>query len=186
MTDVTAAALWMATFGCAAFGGAMRSRASVCGLALLGPSKSSARSRSSRMSPNRDQRSGSRDHESYAVFLAAFPFGLVVLWLNNGLYGSPFEQGTDSSDSCSDFPRAPVNASRYLGWLVETHTPFPLLALAAPFVVAREHRADPALAIGLILATCLDLLLLYAVRSVVVRAVSAAGHRVDAVCSQVP
>ena len=47
-----------------------------------------------------------------------------------------------------------MNASRYFGWLVETHTPFPLLAFAAPFVVPREKRGDVALAIGLIFATC--------------------------------
>jgi hypothetical protein len=48
----------------------------------------------------------------------------------------------------------PINAGRYFGWLVETHTPLPLLAFAAPFVVARDKRGDVVLAIGLILATC--------------------------------
>jgi hypothetical protein len=49
----------------------------------------------------------------------------------------------------------PLNASRYFGWLIDTQTPFPLLAFAAPFIVPREKRADVALAIALILATSL-------------------------------
>ena len=79
---------------------------------------------------------------------------MLVLWLNNALYGSPFRTGYGQLGHLFGLSAVPVNASRYFGWLVETHTPFPLLAFAAPFVVAREKRADAALAIGLILATC--------------------------------
>ena len=48
-----------------------------------------------------------------------------------------------------------MNARRYFSWLIETHTPFPLLAFAAPIVLPRERHADAWLAIGLILSTCI-------------------------------
>jgi hypothetical protein len=153
MTDVTAAALWMGTFA-----SLLRRRYApagiCCGLALL-------------VRPNllpltlvagffalgiRDWGLGIR---SVTRFVAAvFPFGLLVLWLNNGLYGSPFRTGYGQLGHLFSLSVVPLNASRYIGWLVETHTPFPLLALTAPFVLAREKRADALLAIGLILATC--------------------------------
>ncbi len=91
---------------------------------------------------------------SRGLLVAAIPFGLLVLWLNNGLYGSPFRTGYGQLGHLFSLSALSVNASRYFSWLVETHTPFPLLAFAAPFVVAREKRGDVALAIGLILATC--------------------------------
>ncbi len=86
--------------------------------------------------------------------LPRLPFGLLVLWLNNGLYGSPFRTGYGQLGHLFSLSALSVNASRYFSWLVETHTPFPLLAFAAPFVVAREKRGDVALSIGLILVTC--------------------------------
>ena len=154
MTDVTAAALWMATFV-----SLLRRRyllaGACCGLALL-------------VRPNllplaivagfatlpgiREWELGIRNVTRFAV--AALPFGLLVLWLNDGLYGSPFRTGYGQLDHLFAMAVVPLNASRYVGWLVEIHTPFPLLAFAAPFVVAHDKRTDTALAIGLILATC--------------------------------
>ena len=89
-----------------------------------------------------------------AFGLAAAPFGLLVLWLNAALYGSPLRTGYGQIGHLFSIAAAPVNAANYLRWLVDTHTPFPLLAFAAPFVVAREKRGDVALAMGLILTTC--------------------------------
>src|SRR5687768_5555768 len=153
MTDVTAAALWMATFV-----SLLRRRYALaglcCGLALL-------------VRPNllplavvagfaslgiRDSGFGMRTVTRFA--LAALPFGLLVLWLINGLYGSPFRTGYGQLGRLFSLSVVPVNTSRYLGWLIDTHTLFPLLAFAAPFVVPREKRVDTLLAIGLILATC--------------------------------
>ena len=91
---------------------------------------------------------------SRGFVVAAIPFGLLVLWLNNGLYGSPFRTGYGQLGHLFSLSAVSVNASRYFSWLVETHTPFPLLAFAALFGVSRERRGDVALAIGLILATC--------------------------------
>jgi len=153
MNDVTTAALWMAGFVAL-----LRRRYALaglcCGLALL-------------VRPNllplalvagfaslgiRDSGFGIRNLTRFAI--AAVPFGLLVLWLNNGLYGSPFRTGYGQLGYLFGLSVIPLNASRYFGWLVETQTPFPLLAFAAPFVVAREKRRDAVLAIGLILATC--------------------------------
>ena len=153
MTDVTAAALWMGTFA-----SLLRRRYALaglcCGVALL-------------VRPNllplagvagfaalgtREWGLGIRSVTRFVV--AAVPFGLLVLWLNNGLYGSPFRTGYGQLGHLFSWSVVPLNASRYLGWLVETHNPFPLQAFAAPFVMAREKMADALLAIGLILATC--------------------------------
>jgi len=85
---------------------------------------------------------------------AALPFALLVLWLNNALYGSPLATGYGHPGNLFGLSLAPNNASRYLGWLLETHTAFPLVALAAPFVVARQRLIDILLALGLIGGTC--------------------------------
>jgi hypothetical protein len=152
MNDVTTAALWMATFVAL-----VRRRYAIagvcCGLALL-------------VRPNllplaliagfaigiRDWGFGIRKVTRFAA--AAVPFGLLVLWLNRGLYGSPLRTGYGQLEQLFSVSAVSINATRYFGWLVETHTPFPLLALAAPFLVPRERRGDAALAIALVLATC--------------------------------
>ena len=155
MNDVTTAALWMATF--VAF---LRRRLMLagffCGLALL-------------VRPNllplavvtgfavalgiRDLGVGIRSGTRFLA--AAIPFGLLVLWLNNSLYGNPLRTGYGDLGHLFSLSAFSVNISRYFGWLIETHTPFPLLAFAAPFAAPREQRAHVALAIGLILATCI-------------------------------
>ena len=152
MTDVTAAMAWMATF-LALLGRRSLLAGVCCGLALLvRPNLLPLAVVASLVIGIRDWGSGIRNVTRFLA--AAFPFGLLVLWLNNGLYGSPFRTGYGQLGHLFGLSIVPVNASRYLGWLVETHTPFPVLAFAAPFVVPREKRADAALAIGLILATC--------------------------------
>lgn len=152
MNDVTTAALWMATFAAL-----LRRRYALagvwCGLALLvRPNLLPLAIVASLAVGISDSGLGIRN---VARFLAAtIPFGLVVLWLNNSLYGSPFRTGYGQLGQLFSFSVFSVNASRYFGWLIETHMPFPLLAFAAPFVVAREKRGDVVLAIGLVLATC--------------------------------
>jgi hypothetical protein len=153
MNDVTTAALWMATFTALlarrwALGGFS------CGLALL-------------VRPNllplalvagvaafaiRDSELGIRRVARFAV--VAIPFGLLVLWLNAQLYGGAFRTGYGATGQLFSLSVFPLNASRYVTWLVDTHTPFPLVAFAAPFVVARDRRSAAVLAIGLVLATC--------------------------------
>jgi hypothetical protein len=156
MNDITTAALWMTTFVAL-----MQRRWTLagfcCGLALLvrpnllplgavagvfvlaaepTPNLQSLISRVARFS------------------LAALPFARAVLWLNNALYGSPFRSGYGSLDNLFALSHVSVNAPRYLQWLVETHTPFPLLSVAALFALPREKRPDGLLACGMIAATC--------------------------------
>jgi hypothetical protein len=161
MNDVTTAALWMATFVCLIHRRWMLAGL-VCGLALLVRPNllplalvaaffvilEIPNPKSQIPSPRR------RIAAAVAFNLAAAPFALLVLWLNHGLYGSPFRTGYGQLGHLFSLSAFSVNASRYFSWLVETHTPFPLLAFAAPFAVAREKRGDVALATGLILATC--------------------------------
>jgi hypothetical protein len=153
MNDVTTAALWMATFT-ALIKRRWGLAGLCCGLALL-------------VRPNllplaaiagiaalgfRDLGSGVRNVTKFVV--VALPFGLLVLWLNHSLYGGPFRTGYGQLGHLFSLSSFSLNASRYFGWLVETHTPFPLLAFAAPFVVAREKRGHVAVALGMVLATC--------------------------------
>lgn len=80
---------------------------------------------------------------------AASPFVVLALWLNAALYGGPLKTGYGHASQLFSAGAVPVMASRYFGWLVETHTVVPLLALAAPFVVRRDSRAEVWLAIAL-------------------------------------
>jgi hypothetical protein len=155
MNDITTAALWMATFVALIQG--RRALAGVfCGLALL-------------VRPNllplaliaivfagleprmRDWGFGMRRVGRFAV--GAIPFVALILLLNDRLYGSPLRTGYGQPGDLFGVSFIPINAARYLRWLVETHTLFPLLSLAAPLVVARERRKDVWLAIGLIVVT---------------------------------
>ena len=153
MNDVTTAALWMATFV------ALRAAAvCACGSLLRPCAAGSAKPAAARARREafavgiRDRGLAIRNLTRFAI--AAAPFGLVVLWLNSALYGSPVRTGYGQLEHLFSLSAVSVNATRYLGWLVETHTPFPLLAFAAPFVVPREKRGEASLAIALILATC--------------------------------
>ena len=171
MNDVTTAALWMATVA-ALLGRRYVLAGLCCGLALLvrpnllplalicalaiviRPAVARQRFGEVRRSlgGGGDQGLGIRN---VARFLAAtIPFALLVLWLNSQLYGSPFRTGYGATGQLFSLDVLPINASRYFTWLLETHTPFPLLAFAAPFVVAREKRLDALLAMSLIAATC--------------------------------
>jgi hypothetical protein len=85
--------------------------------------------------------------------LALIPFGVIVLWLNAGLYGSPFASGYGPPRRLFGLEAIPMNAARYPRWLVETHTVFPLLAFAAPLAVDSRRRAGSWLGVALILTT---------------------------------
>lgn len=97
---------------------------------------------------------GSGAFFSAAVFgLAALPFVLIVLWLNVALYGGPLRSGYGQLGHLFSLSVFPGNAARYGRWLLETQTPFPLLAVFAPFLVDRDRRPAAILAFGLIGAT---------------------------------
>ncbi len=158
MNDITTAALWMATF-VASLKRRWGLAGMFCGLALLvrpnllplaivavlfaGMGDSTLR--------NKDWGLGIRQAGRFAV--GAIPFMLIVFLLNDRLYDSPVRTGYGQFANLFSLSAIPTNAAHYLGWLIETHTPFPLLAFAAPLVFAREKRKDAWLAIGLIVAT---------------------------------
>lgn len=163
MNDVTTAALWMGTF-VALISRRYALAGICCGLALLVRPNLLPLAAASAIFVAADRsvthagapipNTKSLITRLAAFGLAAAPFGLLVLWLNAALYGSPLRTGYGQLGHLFGIAAAPVNAANYVKWLIETHTAFPLLAFAAPFVVAREKRANAALALGLILATC--------------------------------
>lgn len=156
MNDITTAALWMAVFVSLihrrwAIAGAC------CGLALLVrpnllPLGAVAGVFVLVSEPIRNLQSIIPRVLRFSV--AAFPFGVAILALNNLLYGSPFRSGYGGLDSLFAPSNIYINAPRYLGWLVETHTVFPLLGFIAPFAIERRRRLEALLALGLIAATC--------------------------------
>jgi len=153
MNDVTTAALWMAVF-VTILGRHWTLAGVCCGLALL-------------VRPNllplaivagiavavRDREHGVGALIRFAA--AALPCCLLVLRLNQALYGSPARTGYGQVQTLFGLSALAVNAPRYMSWLIETHTPFPLLGLLAPFVVPRGERYAAWLALGLVAATCL-------------------------------
>ncbi len=69
-----------------------------------------------------------------ALALGAFPFFVAVLALQNAMYGGPLSSGYGSFSQLFSLDHLGPNLARYPRWLVETETPFILVALAAPFV----------------------------------------------------
>ena len=69
-----------------------------------------------------------------AFALGAFPFFVAVLALQNAMYGGPLSSGYGSFSQLFSLDHLGPNLARYPRWLVETETPFILVALAAPFV----------------------------------------------------
>ncbi len=155
MNDITTAALWIAVFV------ALSDRRWVlaglcCGLALLVrpnllPLAAVAGIFVLTAHPIPNPRLLTRRTARFCV--AVLPFVFAVLWLNNRLYGSPVSTGYGQPAVLFDLSFVPVNAVRYGGWLVDTHTAFPLFAIAAPFVIGGEKRQDVLLAVGLIAST---------------------------------
>lgn len=64
--------------------------------------------------------------------LAAVPGCLVVAAINNHLYGSALRSGYEPLNALYALANAGPNLDRYPRWLMQTETPFILLALAAP------------------------------------------------------
>jgi hypothetical protein len=58
-----------------------------------------------------------------------------VAALQQSFYGSPFASGYGSLEGLFSFAHVWPNATSYLSWLWQAHTPVVLLALIAPFVV---------------------------------------------------
>jgi hypothetical protein len=145
---VTTTALWMAVFV------ALISRRFVlagvcCGIALLARPNLLPLAAAAVLFVLRTDR---RKVLPFAI--AVLPCALAVLWLNAKLYGGPFRSGYGTLERLFGLAVFPVNAGRYFRWLIETQTPFPLLAWAAPFFLPRSRQVDAWLALALTAATC--------------------------------
>jgi hypothetical protein len=79
--------------------------------------------------------------KGFAQFcLGALP-GLAILFgLNTALYGHPFSSGYGDPAQLFGVAHVPANLENYGRALYETQNLFPLLALAAPFVLAGNER----------------------------------------------
>ena len=97
--------------------------------------------------------------ESRVVFLrfvfALAPFVAIVAVLNWALYGHPLRVGYGSAGDLFSLSYVTTNLRHYGRALVETQTPFPLLAIACPFVVTRERRRIVWLALAVVAVTVL-------------------------------
>jgi hypothetical protein len=91
---------------------------------------------------------------------AAAPGAMVMAALNWILYGSPFRVGYGSASDLFSASHVTTNVMQYGRAALETLTPLPLLALAAPFIVAREQRRQVWLSLGIASVT-IGIYLLY-------------------------
>ena len=83
------------------------------------------------------------------AFLAAMlPGAIAVAVFNNHLYGSPLASGYGTIDTIYAGRHFFTNLVQYPTWLVQTQTPFILLAVAAPFLLRRAgHSAASRLSV---------------------------------------
>src|SRR5207342_3205794 len=86
---------------------------------------------------------------SVIFLLAAAPGIVVMAWLNAARYGSPLASGYGSTDALFSLAHVGPNLARYPRWLLETETPFVVLALLAPWWMLRPRRPDLRLVIVL-------------------------------------
>ena len=75
--------------------------------------------------------------------IGALPFVLLVMAVQNAMYGGPLKSGYGDLGALFSMDHVWPNLRRYPAWLLQTHTPIVLLALAAPWI-ARGQRADTA------------------------------------------
>jgi hypothetical protein len=85
-------------------------------------------------------------------FLIGLAPGLIVLAvLQTKMYGSPIATGYGPAQDLFKAAHIVPNVLRYPRWLVETHTPFIALAIAAPLLLRR--RADAWLGLAIVATT---------------------------------
>ena len=88
-----------------------------------------------------------------AFVLASSPLVVLMALLNWMLYGHPLRLGYGSAGDLFSTSFIGTNTAHYARALLETQTPFPLLALVAPLVVPRDQRPVAWLGLGVALAT---------------------------------
>ncbi|HVH26543.1 MAG TPA: STT3 domain-containing protein [Vicinamibacterales bacterium] len=72
------------------------------------------------------------------------PAGVVIGLVNARLYGSPLATGYGDLDALYGWDNLAPNLARYPRWLMDTQTPFVLLAVVAPFVVSWRRPGQAA------------------------------------------
>jgi hypothetical protein len=83
-----------------------------------------------------------------ALFTGLAPGLALLAVLQLKMYGSPIATGYGPAQDLFKIANILPNLQRYPRWLVETHTPFVALALAAPFMMRRRAAAWLGLAIA--------------------------------------
>jgi hypothetical protein len=81
--------------------------------------------------------------------LAAMPGVIAFAWLNQVRYGSPIATGYGDTGALFSWAHVTANLARYPAWLIETESPFIVLALAAPWTVARDRARARLAAVSL-------------------------------------
>ena len=144
MNDVTAAALWCAVLVAAMqeersdlaralFSGVLAAAAITVRPNLL-PLAVAAGAGLALLVPHRTLR---RRLAIVTVFgLAAVPGALVVMAIQNAMYGSPFKSGYGDLDKMFAAAHVLPNAQRYGRWLIEAQTPVIAAALLSPWLLA--------------------------------------------------
>jgi hypothetical protein len=147
MSDVPAAALWMAAVAAVTAGpagplrGTRHTYAAVAGLAtggaiLMRPNLLPLGIPIGLfllLRPERSRHERLRDAITYAAWSA--PGCLAVALIQDAFYGSPLRSGYGSLAALFAADHIAPNAARYASWLSQTHTPAWMLAAAAPILV---------------------------------------------------
>ena len=76
---------------------------------------------------------------AFAAGAAAGP--LVVMSMQQAMYGSPFRSGYGDLDKMFAWAHVSPNLERYLRWSIESHTILIVIALAAP-LASRRYRSS--------------------------------------------
>ncbi len=82
--------------------------------------------------------------------LGGLPGVAILLGLNTALYGHPFSSGYGDPSQLFSLSFAPANVSNYARALYDTQNLFPVLALAAPLVLAGTSRRIALLGVAVI------------------------------------
>jgi hypothetical protein len=139
MSDVPAAALWMAALAYVSAG--TKARPALAGLAASAAIVVRPNLLPLGMviglyllvRPERSWRTRIRDAASYAA--ACVPGCLAVLAIQQEFFGSPFSTGYGSASEIFALANVAPNLARYPRWLLESHTAVVALAFAAPVLL---------------------------------------------------
>ena len=86
--------------------------------------------------------------------LGLVPGALLLAVLQRAMYGSPLATGYGDASTLMAAANVLPNLRRYVGWLLAAHTPFLLLALAAPMVMRHQRHAWLCLAFAATTLAC--------------------------------